>query len=207
MNEPEDVYKKVTGVSRSRVASGVGALLVALGLAFLAQQLLGFSWGGAWPLFIIAVGLLLFVGVVVGGRAAGPLAIPGAVITVVGLILQYQSTFHLYRSWAYVWTLLIVATGAGLLIDAWWRDQPERARLAGAVVGVGGALFAVGFAFFEIALNLSGLADGLPVGLGGRTIGMLGALALIALGAYLLIRRSRHRSVQAGSATGGKQAD
>lgn len=180
----------LSGAGRLRVASGVGALLVALGLAFLAQQLFGFNWGGAWPFLIIAVGLALFAVIVVGGRAAGPLAIPGAVITVVGLILLYQNAFDRYQSWAYAWTLLIAAAGAGLLIDASWRNQPERARLAGTVIGVGVALFAVGFVFFEFALNLSGLADGLPVGLGGRTVGMLGALALIALGAYLLIRRS-----------------
>lgn len=197
----------LTGVSRSRIASGVGALLAVLGLAFLAQQLLGFSWGGAWPFLIIAVGLALFAGIVVGGRAAGPLAIPGAVVTAAGLILLYQSTFHYYRSWSYAWTLLIAAAGAGLLIDAWWRNQPERARLAGAVIGVGIALFAVGFAFFELALNLSGLAEGLSVSLGGRIVGMLGALTLIALGAYLLIRRSHHHSVEAGSASRGERGD
>lgn len=186
----KEIHMTVKGVGRSRIAGGVGALLVVLGLAFLAQQLFGFSWGGAWPFFIIAAGLLLFAGVVVGGRAAGPLAIPGAVVTVVGLILLYQDTFDRYQSWAYAWTLLIAATGAGLLIDAWWSDQPERARLGGVTIGVGVALFAVGFAFFEFALNLSGLTDGLPGGFGWRIVAMLGALALIALGAYLLIRRS-----------------
>lgn len=161
----------VTGAVRSRLASGVGAPLVALGVAFVAQQVFGFSWGDVWPFLIIVMGLALFVGVVVGGRAAGPLAIPGAVVTVVGLILLYQSAFHLYRSWAYAWTLLIAAMGVGLLIDAWWRNRPERVRLAGTVTGVGVALFAVGFAFFEFAFNLSGLVGGLPMGLGGASLG------------------------------------
>jgi hypothetical protein len=180
----------MTEAQRSGVTTGVGVLLVALGLLFLAQQVFGFSWSGAWPFFIIAVGLVFFAGVVVGGRAAGPLAIPGAVITTVGLILLYQSTFDQYQTWAYAWTLLVVASGVGLLIDAAWRNRPERAPVGRAVIGVGVALFVVGFVFFEIALNFSGLTDQLPSGLGGRIVGVLGALALIAPGAFLLLRRS-----------------
>lgn len=180
----------MTEAQRSRVTTGVGVLLVLLGLGFFAQQLFGFSWNGAWPFFIIAVGLVFFAGVVVGGRAAGPLAIPGAVITTVGLILLYQNTFDRYQTWAYAWTLLVVAGGVGVLLDAAWRNRPERALLGRRVIGVGVALFVVGFVFFEFALNFSGLIDNLPSGLGGRIAGMLGALALIALGVYLLIRRS-----------------
>jgi hypothetical protein len=180
----------MTDVQRSRVTTGVGVLLIALGLLFLAQQVFGFSWSSAWPFFIIAVGLVFFAGVVVGGRAAGPLAVPGAVITTVGLILLYQSTFDQYQTWAYAWTLLIVASGVGLLIDAAWRNRPERAQLGRALIGVGVGLFVVGFVFFEFALNFSGLTDQLPAGLGGRIVGVLGALALIALGAFLLLRRS-----------------
>jgi hypothetical protein len=48
----------------------------------------------------------------------------------------------------------------------------------------------VGFVFFEGVLNFSGLTDQLPAGLGGRIVGVLGALALIALGVFLLLRRS-----------------
>ena len=175
---------------RSRVTSGLGVLFVALGLLFLAQLLLGLSLSAIWPFFIIAVGLVFFAGVVVGGRPAGPLAIPGAIITMVGVILLYQSAFDRYETWAYTWTLLLVATGIGVLIDAAWRNRPERARLGRTVIGVGVALFVVGFFFFEFALDLSGLTDQLPPGLGGRAVGVLGALALIALGAYLLIRRA-----------------
>jgi hypothetical protein len=58
----------LTDVQRSRVTTGVGVLLIALGLLFLAQQVFGFSWSSAWPFFIVAVGLVFFAGVVVGGR-------------------------------------------------------------------------------------------------------------------------------------------
>jgi hypothetical protein len=59
----------------------------------------------------------------------------------VGLILLYQSAFDRYQTWAYAWTLLVVAAGAGILIDAAWRNLPERVRLGGTVIGVGVALF------------------------------------------------------------------
>src|SRR5262249_50777488 len=150
--------------------------------------LFGVSWSGAWPFFIIAVGLIFFVGVVVGGPAAGPLAIPGALISTVGLILLYQRAFDRFQTWAYAWTLLVVASGLGLLVDAAWRNRPERAQLGRAAIGVGVALFVVGVVSFEGALNFSGWTDQLPSGLGGRVVGVLGALALIALGAVVLLR-------------------
>src|SRR5689334_9275343 len=53
----------MTDVQRSRVTTGVGVLLIALGLLFLAQQVFGFSWSSAWPFFIVAVGLVFFAGV------------------------------------------------------------------------------------------------------------------------------------------------
>src|SRR5262249_7162474 len=128
----------MTDAQRSRVTTGVGALLIALGLLLLAQLLFGVSWSGAWPFFIIAVGLIFFVGVVVGGPAAGPLAIPGALISTVGLILLYQRAFDRFQTWAYAWTLLVVASGLGLLVDAAWRDRPGRAQLGGGAAGGGG---------------------------------------------------------------------
>jgi hypothetical protein len=164
----------MTDAQRSRIRTGAGALLVALGLLLLAQQLFGFTRNGAWPFYIIAVGLAFFAGAIVGGPAAGPLAIPGAVISTVGLILLYQSTFDRYQTWAYAWSLLVVAGGVGLLLDAAWRNQPERAQVGRAMIGVGVALFVVGFVFFELALNFSGWTNQLPSG----------------LGAFLLLRRS-----------------
>src|SRR5215510_5494584 len=102
----------MTDTQRPRSATGLGFLLVVLGLIF-------------------------FAGVALDGRLAGPLAMPGALITTVGLILLYQSTFDRYQTWAYAWTLLVVAGGVGLLIDAAWRNRPERAQLGRAAIGVG----------------------------------------------------------------------
>jgi len=58
------------------------------------------------------------------------------------------------------------------------------------LIGVGVGLFVVGFVFFEFVLNFSGVSDQLPAGMGGGIAGVLGALVLIALGAFLLLRRS-----------------
>ena len=60
-----------------------GGILVGLGLLFLLAQLFNFSaWGLLWPLFVIGIGGLFFIGMLSGGKAAAPLAIPGSIIGV-----------------------------------------------------------------------------------------------------------------------------
>jgi hypothetical protein len=85
-------------------------VLVALGTLFLLEQFFDFQLGQwLWPLFIIIPGLLFFVGMLLGGKSAGPLAIPGSIVTTVGLLLLYQNTFNHFESWAYTWALMPVA--------------------------------------------------------------------------------------------------
>lgn len=194
VNERKEAH--LTDTQRSRVTTGVGILLIALGAVFLVQQLFGFNWSFAWPIFIIAVGLICFAGMALGGRVAGPLAIPGALITTAGLILFYQNTFDRFQTWAYAWTLLVVAGGVGQVIDGAWRNLPERIRSGRIIIGIGAALFIIGAVFFEFALNFNGLMDTLPRGLGARVFGVLGAVALMALGAFLLLRRRGEKSAQ-----------
>jgi hypothetical protein len=104
---------------------GIGAVLVALGILFLLEQFFDVRLGQwLWPLFIIIPGLLFFVGMVLGGKPAGPLAIPGSIVTTVGLLLFYQNTFNHFESWAYAWALMPVAVGIGLMINGIWSEQP-----------------------------------------------------------------------------------
>jgi hypothetical protein len=85
------------GARRSpRNASGRGALigatwLIGLGVVFLLQQSMDWSWGQAWPLFVILIGVSSAVSTLVG-RARGL----GAV-------------------WALTWPVVFIATGAVLL--------------------------------------------------------------------------------------------
>lgn len=158
---------------------GIGAVLVMLGILFLLEQFFDFQLGQRlWPLFIIIPGLVFFAGMLLGGKAAGPLAIPGSIVTTVGLLLLYQNTFNHFESWAYAWALMPAAVGVGLMINGTWSEQPALIHNGRRVAGTGLMLFLVGFFFFELVLNIGGIASGIAV-----------PLLLIAAGIYLLLRR------------------
>ncbi len=70
----------------------VGVALIGLGILFLLGQVLSINiMGFLWPVFILAAGAAFFIGMAMGGRAFGALAVPGSVITTVGLILFFQN--------------------------------------------------------------------------------------------------------------------
>lgn len=159
-----------------------GILLVGLGALFLLGQIFGFNLAGyLWPFFIIVPGLLFFLGMVLGGKPAGPLAIPGSIVTTVGLLLLYQSITGHWESWAYAWTLIFpTSVGVGLTINGIWSDIPDLKETGSRWITAGVVIFLMGGIFFELILNVSG-------GLIGNILwpGML-----ILLGIYLLARRA-----------------
>jgi hypothetical protein len=156
-------------------------VLVGLGFLFLLVQLFDFQFGQwLWPLFIILPGLFCFVGMLLGGKSAGPLAIPGSIVTTVGLLLFYQNTFNHFESWAYAWALIPLAVGIGLMINGSWSEQPALVHNGRRLAGIGVVLFLVGFVFFELVLNI-----------GNMVSGIVAPLLLIIAGIYLLLRRVR----------------
>jgi hypothetical protein len=166
---------------RGRVNLVIGALLVGLGALFLLGQLFNVNlWEFFWPFFIIVPGLLFFVGMVLGGKPAGPLAIPGSIVTMVGLLLLYQSITGHWESWAYAWALILpTSVGIGLSINGAWSDVERLVTTGAKWITVGIALFLVGGVFFELLLNISDNFIGNVVWPG----------LLIAFGLYLLLRR------------------
>jgi len=166
--------------TRGSARLGLGAVLVAFGILFLLQQLFDFQLGQwLWPFFIIIPGLLCFVGMVRGGKSAGPLAIPGSIVTTVGLLLLYQNAFNHFESWAYAWALIPIAVGVGLMINGTWSDHPALVQNGRRLAGIGLVLFLVGFVFFELVLNIGGMASGI-----------VAPVLLILAGIYLLLRRT-----------------
>jgi hypothetical protein len=161
----------------------LGAILIALGGLFLLVQTMVDPWRFAWPFFVIIPGVLFFVGAIYGGRTASGLAIPGSIITTTGLILLYQNTFDQWQTWAYVWALIgPTSVGFGIWLHGNLGDEPGARRVGLRLMEIGAVLFIAFFTFFELMLNLSGFAFG-PVGR------LIGPLALVAIGLYLLIRR------------------
>lgn len=159
-----------------------GVILILLGVLFFATNWLQVSVTG--PLFVIAFGAMFFVGMVLGGKNVGGLAIPGSMFVMLGLILFAQSVLEHYESWAYAWTLFAVTgVGIGLVIFSWWSDKPQLKRPGYTLILIGVILFFVFGAFFEM---LFGLFDSNISG------SFVLPLALIALGVLMLLGRFIH---------------
>ena len=161
----------------------LGIVLVVLGALFLVAALLGAGvWRVVWPLLIIVPGLVFFLLMVVAGKEAGALAIPGSIVTITGLILLYQNVSHHWVSWAYLWTLVSpTGVGVGLLIWGLWSGRESIARAGWIVAKVGFALFVVFGLFFELILNISG----------SGMARLLWPVLVILFGVYLLIQPER----------------
>ncbi|NLD42351.1 MAG: hypothetical protein GX657_02535 [Chloroflexi bacterium] len=180
-----------------RLLTTLGGLgLIALGLLTLVFQLLHIDfWSYAWPLFIMVPGLLFFVGMLSRGREAGGLAIPGTILTMLGLLFFYQMVFNQWQSWAYAWALLWpTAVGIGLVIQGLWSERAPLVESGKRLIRLGLWILLGGIVFFEGILGIGGW------GLAARGLGAyLLPILLVAVGVGLLVRsliRSRGTGAQ-----------
>ncbi len=136
-----------------------GIILVVGGAIVLLGRLTDLTLGpSAWPLWLIVPGVAMILGsFAIPPRGGLGLAIPGAILAMVGVVLWFQATNDLYATWAYAWALVApTGVGLGMLLYGLARRDGELARdgLRTTLVGIG--LF-IGFAFFfEGILGLSG---------------------------------------------------
>jgi hypothetical protein len=127
-----------------------------------------------WPLFVLVPGLIILGITFIGGRATGPFAIPGMIVTGTGALLFIQNLTDYRESWSYAWTLYGVFLGMGLVLMGQRMENNSIISLGRTFMQVGLIAF-VGFAFLmEIV-----------IGVGGGT--GLFPLVLIGVGAYLVI--------------------
>ncbi|MCI0556680.1 MAG: hypothetical protein L0287_37550 [Anaerolineae bacterium] len=158
-----------------------GAALIAVGLLALAGQLFrGFDfWGAIWPFFIVGAGALFFVGMFSGGKPAAGLAIPGSILIAVGLMLFLQNLFGHWESWAYGWTVILMAVGIGIYIMGRYTENPGQRASGLSLIKIGAIMFVVFGAFFEMIFNSFAFSR------------FLFPAALILFGVYLIWGRSR----------------
>lgn len=157
-----------------------GALLVLFGVLALVSQLFsGFDfWGTFWPFIIIGVGAMFFVGMLAGGRAVSGLAIPGSIISVIGLMLFYQNLTGHWESWSYGWTVILMAVGLGIFIMGAWGRSEEQRRSGLKILRIGAIMLIIFGAFFEMIFHSYAFS------------GYVFPVALIGLGLYLIIKRA-----------------
>jgi hypothetical protein len=157
-----------------------GLILIAAGaFILLAQTVPGFAdfldMGRQWPLIIVAIGSLFFVGAFLG---TAELAIPGSIITGLGLLFYYQNLSGNWASWAYAWALIPGFVGIGMLITGTLDKTQREMRADGRrLILISTILFLVFGAFFNF-----------PAGLG-----RFWPVLLIIGGLYLLFRNRRTR--------------
>ncbi len=121
-----------------------GAWLVALGLVFIVRDRMELSWGEAWPLFIVAVGVVTLISSILGRDrlSAGiwSLLWPIAWIAVGGILFASttgritEGPGELVSKW---WPVGFVAIGIWFLVAAFWPRRTASAdtmtlQLAGA---------------------------------------------------------------------------
>ena len=160
----------------------LGLVLVVIGvLALLGRALSIDILGLGWPRFVLIPGIVMFAGgVAIGGRAGLGLAIPGGIVTMVGVVLSAQAATGLWATWAYAWAL-VAPGGVGLafLVYGLITRQPDLARNGVPILLTGLGLFVAFGLFFEGVLHLSG--DALPLA------EPVLATGLILLGAAILV--------------------
>jgi len=162
-------------------SAALGIVLVVVGLFALAVVLFGVDLTQyGWPLFVIIPGLtLLVVGFLGGGAGA---SVPGGIVTMLGLVLAYQSSTGDWASWAFAWALIAPGgVGLGLYLQALRDRDPVGLRRGRTLMFVGALIFMIGFVLFESILGISGM----DYGVFGKAA--LPAL-LIVIGIILLVR-------------------
>jgi hypothetical protein len=156
-----------------------GAILIAIGLLALARNFFPVvDWGAIWPFAIIGFGALFFLAMFAGGKQAAAFALPGSIISGIGLILLFQNITGHWESMSYFWTLIMMFVGVGIYLMGWYGGDPNQKRSGFGVMKVGFILFIIFGAFFEILVFSSFNNMVFPV-------------LLILLGVYLVLGRSR----------------
>jgi hypothetical protein len=167
----------------------LGLLLIVVGAAYLIGQYAPRPFADidvghyGWPLFVIVPGIVMLAAGI-SNRASSGLCIPGAIVTVAGVVLAIQNAFDLFATWAYAWALVAPGgAGLGVFIQGIVTGQAGQRAAGLRTMGIGVTIFLVGAAFFEGVIHIS-----------GREFGVVGQLLLPALlivvGLWLLVRRA-----------------
>ncbi len=144
---------------RGGAGVAVGVVLVVVGAFYLFVQLFAIDLSSyGWPLFVIIPGLtLLIVGFVSLGTGA---AIPGGILTMVGIVLAVQNSTGSWASWAYAWALVAPGgVGVGLFLQGLRERETGLIKQGRNLMFIAAMIFLVGFVFFESVLDISGMND------------------------------------------------
>lgn len=154
-----------------------GTILIVFGLMALAGQVFRtVDWGAIWPFAVIGLGALFFVAMFAGGKQAAGFAIPGSIVSGIGLVLLLQNLTGHWESMSYFWTLIIIFVGTGIYIMGTYGGDENQKRSGLRLINIGVILFVIFGAFFEMIFSSYG--------------NLVVPILLIVLGTYLVVKRS-----------------
>jgi hypothetical protein len=153
-----------------------GILLILVGAWFMAMQLVPglrdwLQFEVTWPLFVIGVGVILFVVALVA--AVPGLAVPACIVGGIGGILYWQASTGRWESWGYVWPLIISFVGVGVLLSNILDGQTAKG------VREGGWPILIGLVIFVVMASFLG---------GTGWLGPYWPLLVVGLGLLLVIQ-------------------
>lgn len=155
----------------------IGALLIGFGLLSLVSRIFtGVNWGFLWPFAVIGFGVLFFVAMFANGKSGAAFAIPGSIITGIGLVLLFQNLTHHWESMSYFWTLIVMFVGIGIYLMGWYGEDANQRSSGLRLMRIGFILFIIFGAFFELIFSSFN--------------NLVFPALLIALGVYLVLARS-----------------
>lgn len=169
-----------TDYSTFRSNTGVGVLLIVVGILIFLFQRIDFDLGRyGWPLFILIPGVLILAfSLSMKGNAGEGFTVCGSIVTMTGLLLFYQNATNHWESWAYAWALIApTSIGIGQSIFGLVKRRQHIIESGRHLTSIGVAIFLGGAVFFELIIGISGH------GLSGLTW----AFVLIGLGVLLLL--------------------
>ncbi len=178
-------------MERSNTGQAVllGTVLILTGLGYIAFEIIPRYFleidlaHYGWPIFVIVPGIVL---IGVGGTAheMGGLCVPGAVVTMAGLVLFVQNIFDLFATWSYVWALVVPGgVGLGMWLQGLVIESPGLRTTGARTLGSGFILFLLIAVFFEGVIHVSGR----DFGFFGR---VLFPVLIIIVGIVVMVRRS-----------------
>lgn len=154
-----------------------GAILIGFGLLSLVSRVYtNIDWGLLWPFAIIGFGALFFIAMFAIGKGGAAFAIPGTIISGIGLAVLIQNVTEHWEAMSYLWTVIVFLVGLGIFIMGWYGEDPNQTRAGTKVMKTGFILFIIFGTIFESIFS--------------SLDNMIFPILLILLGGYLVIARS-----------------
>ncbi len=157
-NQVQNNTGKKNLIDKTKITNSIGGFLIIIGILILLEVFFDFGVGRfIWPFFFIVPGsILLYIGFNEQISNGEPFVITGSIIGMLGLLFLYQTITNHWASWAYAWALIAPTSfGLGLWRYGNHRDKPHLVQSGKELAKIGGIIFLIGAAFFEVLIGIS----------------------------------------------------